>query len=122
METAKVQARAKEARIYLHARTLKEEVDRLVLYLEGRINGVEVDIAQLQPVPPRMEAIEKKLDFVIEQQGDMLKAIHALSGDVGVVASTMRDYGTSLEKLRAQHARNHPLKLSVVPPEQAEVE
>lgn len=121
-ETAKHQVEAKQARAYGRACDLKSEVDRLVSYLEGMINGVEVDVAQLQPMHPRIVEVERKLDLLLVQQGDMLRSLHTLSGDVRIVAATVIEHGDAIEKLRAQHARNHPLKLSVVPPEQAEVE
>lgn len=108
---------AQEARVYLHACTLKSEVDRLVVYLAGRINGVEVDVAQLQPIPPRIESLEKKLDEVLEQQAEANKTLRELAGDVRIIASTVLDHGDAIENLRSQHAKNHPMKLSVVPPE-----
>lgn len=120
VETARFEQSAKEARIYLHACALKGEVDRYVTYLAGKINGVEVDVAQLQPMHPRMSELERKLDMLLEQQGDILKSVKTIAGDVNIVASTVIDHGEAIEKLRAQHMRNHPLKLSVVPPEDSE--
>lgn len=114
-ETAKHQLDAKQARAYGRACDLKSEVDRLVSYLEGMINGVEVDVAQLQPMHPRMAELERKLDLLLLQQGDMLRSFTELSGDVRIVAGTVVDHGNAIEQLRAQHARNHPQKLSVVP-------
>lgn len=108
---------AQEARAYLHACTLKSEVDRLVMYLAGRINGVEVDVAQLQPMSPRLDSLEKKLDVLLERQEEVHRTLRKLAGDVNIVASTVLDHGNAIEQLRAQHAKNHPLKLSVVPPE-----
>jgi len=115
-ETVRLAVQAKDARIYLHACTLKSEVDRLVLYLAGRINGVEVDVAQLQPMPPRIDSLEEKMDTLLQQQAETNKALRTLAADLGVIASTVLDHGDAIEKLRAQHAKNHPMKLSVVPP------
>lgn len=74
---------ASKARIYTSACELKGEVDRLVNYLAGRLNGVEVDIAQLQPLHP---AVTQLLDG----QKAILEALEKLAASVARIEYNQR--------------------------------
>ena len=97
-------------------------------YLQGALSGGIADLANELGTQMRTEqsASEKaRLEWqarVESKVDDVLKSIRVLEADIRIVASTVVDHGDAIEKLRAQHARNHPLKLSVVPPEQQEDE
>lgn len=122
VETGKFREYAQEARVYLHACTLKGEVDRLVSYLAGKINGVEVDIAQLQPMAPHVDALlagQKRLE---EQTGAIMALLREVRANQQIIASTVIDQGTAIGELQARFARFRPGLESVAPDSAREAE
>jgi hypothetical protein len=82
-DTGKFHDEAMLARAYVAACNARDEMERWVRYLEGKLNGVEVDIAQSQAFEQRtatgFQRLDDKLDRIVgmlEQRENDLLEVH----------------------------------------------